>query len=160
MPPVIRIDDDVMNEIKRRAVEYNMVFSTPNDVLKRSLGLEKTVNSQSPPSKESAPRSKNPKIQKLIDGLLPTIHSLSDGLRHYSRSDRWVTYPDNFATIKVQDARVDNLSITVRGKPNKFDEFNHVLSIKADRPSYSRFNIDREDQLAAAIAVIKIASAV
>ncbi len=165
MAPVIRIDEDVMNELKKRAMEYNMVFSTPNDVLKVILGLTKMDDNQSTPSRKPVPvpnittqfpKSKDPKVQKLIDGLLPTIHSLSkNGLRFYEKSGRWVAYPDNFVAIRVQDARARNLAITVRGTPTKFDDFRHEFDIKPDRPSWSCFRIDREDQLPTAIQMIK-----
>ena len=41
MAPVIRIDDEVMNELKKRAVDLGLVFSTPNEVLKAVLKLHK-----------------------------------------------------------------------------------------------------------------------
>ena len=40
MTPVIRIDDQVMDELKARAVPLGMVFDTPNAVLRRVLGLD------------------------------------------------------------------------------------------------------------------------
>ena len=165
MTPVIRIDDEVRNKLIERAIEYSMVFSTPNDVLKVILGLTRMSDNQSKSSESSLPvknialkfpKSQDPKVQKLIDGLLPTLSHLSnDGLKYYEKSDRWVAYPNNFVAIKVQDARARNLVITVRGNLNKFDEFRHDLDIKPDRPSYSRFRVDREDQLAVAIRAIK-----
>ncbi len=41
MTPVIHIDDEVMKELKKRAVDLELVFSTPNAVLKVLLGLHK-----------------------------------------------------------------------------------------------------------------------
>jgi len=41
MTPVIRIDDEVMNELKKRAIEFGLVFSTPNEVIRALLGLHK-----------------------------------------------------------------------------------------------------------------------
>lgn len=38
--PTIRIDDDVMRELQRRALDLGLVFRTPNDVLRRVLGLD------------------------------------------------------------------------------------------------------------------------
>ena len=40
MGRVIRIDDEVERELKNRAVTYDMVFGTPNDVLRLILGLD------------------------------------------------------------------------------------------------------------------------
>jgi len=41
MTPVIRVDDEVMNELKKKAIELELVFSTPNEVLRELLGLHK-----------------------------------------------------------------------------------------------------------------------
>ena len=38
--PLIRIDDAVMAELKKKAVELDMVFATPNMVLRKILKLE------------------------------------------------------------------------------------------------------------------------
>jgi len=39
--PVIRIDDEVLTELKRLAVVYGLVFKPPNAILRRALGLDK-----------------------------------------------------------------------------------------------------------------------
>ena len=41
MTPVIRIDDEVMDELKKRAIDFELVFSTPNEVLRAVFGLAK-----------------------------------------------------------------------------------------------------------------------
>jgi hypothetical protein len=40
MTPVIRIDDQVMEELKKKAVNLGLVFGTPNEVLRSMLGLD------------------------------------------------------------------------------------------------------------------------
>ena len=40
MAPVIRIDDEVMDELKKRAVNLGLVFEPPNTTLRRVLGLD------------------------------------------------------------------------------------------------------------------------
>lgn len=40
MTPVIRIDDEVMGELKKRAVDFGLVFEPPNATLRRVLGLD------------------------------------------------------------------------------------------------------------------------
>ena len=40
MAPVIRIDEDVRRELERQAIELNLIFGTPNQVLRTILGLE------------------------------------------------------------------------------------------------------------------------
>jgi len=39
--PVIRIDDEVMDELKKRAITLNLVFEPPNVTLRRILGLDR-----------------------------------------------------------------------------------------------------------------------
>ncbi|MEE8471570.1 MAG: hypothetical protein V3S82_00220 [Dehalococcoidia bacterium] len=52
MSPVIRIDDDVLGELKRRAVSLDMIFEAPNTVLREVLGLEKVGTEEpGPPHK-------------------------------------------------------------------------------------------------------------
>ncbi len=52
MSPVIRIDDDVLGELKRRAVSLDMIFEAPNTVLREVLGLEKVGTEElSPPQR-------------------------------------------------------------------------------------------------------------
>ena len=40
MTPVIRVDDEVMNELKKRAVNLGLVFEPPNTTMRRVLGLD------------------------------------------------------------------------------------------------------------------------
>lgn len=40
MVPVIRIDEQVMNAIKRKAIELDLVFESPNTTLRKVLGLD------------------------------------------------------------------------------------------------------------------------
>ena len=164
MAPVIRIDDDVMKELKRRAVHLDMVFSTVNDVLRKVLELNKSdTNSQKDTIRQKAsqvtnvtlPKSNNLHVQKLIDGITPVILSLSKSvLRFYPKSGRWVAEP-NFVAVRVQDARAGNIAITVYGNPEEFESLHHSLNIKPDRASWSRFNVDREEQLQSTIEVIR-----
>ncbi len=39
--PVVHVDDEVMKELKKRAVDLGLVFSTPNEVLRILLGVKK-----------------------------------------------------------------------------------------------------------------------
>ena len=45
--PVIRIDDEVMNELKKKATELGLVFEPPNTTLRTILGLEKRPEEKS-----------------------------------------------------------------------------------------------------------------
>jgi hypothetical protein len=44
MSPVIRIDDEVMEELKRHAIRLGLVFESPNATLRAILGLDRDVN--------------------------------------------------------------------------------------------------------------------
>jgi hypothetical protein len=44
MTPVIRIDEEVMEALKRKAMDLGLVFSTPNEVLRAVFGLNKQKN--------------------------------------------------------------------------------------------------------------------
>ncbi|MBM3926814.1 MAG: hypothetical protein FJ320_12760 [SAR202 cluster bacterium] len=48
MPPVIRIDEEVQKELEARAMRFGMVFSTPNEVLRRVLELTKNNGTSGP----------------------------------------------------------------------------------------------------------------
>jgi hypothetical protein len=46
MTPVIRIDDEVMDRLKKKAIELGLVFESPNAVLKKILGIDSDTSTQ------------------------------------------------------------------------------------------------------------------
>lgn len=53
MVPVIRIDNDVMDELKNRAIALGLVFESPNTTLRKILGLDfKTLSTPTTNSTE------------------------------------------------------------------------------------------------------------
>jgi len=56
MAPVIRIDDRVMDELKKRAVGLGLVFEPPNATLRRVLGLDMDA--------------KKALVDKIVEGVL------------------------------------------------------------------------------------------
>lgn len=46
MTPVIRIDEDVMGELKKRAIDLGLVFESPNTALRNILGLDLETSPQ------------------------------------------------------------------------------------------------------------------
>lgn len=76
MTPVIRIDDEVMGELKKRAIDLELVFSTPNEVLRAVFGLDKQDVTQ---------------VEKLVDIEIRNPHSsqqyhfipIPKGKRHF-----------------------------------------------------------------------------
>ena len=148
----VTLDNDVRNELISRAIELDMVFSSVNEVLRVILNMTKkgaNVNSDNYPS------SRVHKAQSLLDGLRDTIFSISkNGMKYYSKRRRWVANP-NVVTITKQDARANNLRITVYGRPNEFEGIKPSLEIKEDMSGYSRFLLNSESQLPSAIKVIQ-----
>lgn len=146
------LDDDVRDELIKRAIELDMVFGSVNEVLRVILNMNKKntdVNSDNYPS------SRVHEVQALLDGLKDTIFSISkNGMKYYSKNKRWVASP-NVVTITVQDARSNNLRVTVYGRPDEFKSIKPTLNIKEDMAGYSRFVINNNSQLPSAIEVIK-----
>lgn len=162
--PVIRIDDEVMREIKKQASKLDLVFSTPNDVLRRMLGLDGKVKAatvaKAPPSlkvSNDLPRSSVPIVQGLIDAIVPTIRRLEPNATFQpdSSGKRWIVRPNNFATLKPQDAQKKDLVITVFGRPDAFQDLKVNLALRNDQAGYSRFSINDNKQVPDTIKVIQ-----
>jgi len=66
MTPVIRIDDEVMSTLKKRAIELGLVFEPPNTTLRRVLALDSQVLID----EEEVPRSGGTVMSKFL-----TIHT-------------------------------------------------------------------------------------
>ena len=74
MPPTIRVDSEVMVKLQQLAVEFELVFGTPNAVLRRKLGidqgggsgLEDRLSSHGKPN-DGIPSSRNPTVQGILD---------------------------------------------------------------------------------------------
>ena len=148
----VMLDDDVRNELIRRAIELDMVFSSVNEVLRVILN---TPEKGTDVNIDNYPRSGVHDVQSLLDGLRDTIFSISkNGMKYYTKNRRWVANP-NTVTITVQDARVHNLRISVYGRPHEFEGIKSSLEIQNDMSGYSRFILNSESQLPSAIKVIQ-----
>ena len=146
----VLLDDDVRNEIVKRAIKLEMVFSPVNDVLRAILGLTKEEKSGG-----AYPRSGDAKVSGLLEGLKGTVMSVSPGgMRLGTNGRRWVS-DSNVVTVTVQEARAHNLRITVFGRREEFAEMKGSLDIRDDMAGYSRFVVDNESQLPSAIKVIR-----
>ena len=72
MAPVIRVDDEVMNELKKRAVAFGFVFEPPNATLRGVLGLDVDRHLLKPLHK-----ARKVKLEELVSkGLLNDIQIL------------------------------------------------------------------------------------
>jgi hypothetical protein len=176
MSRVIRISDETYKLLEQVGVQIAIanasVKNLSDDVAvkaaaKHFLGyavVSQPSGNVSRPSKVSAPpsgstatrpQSSVPEVQKLIDGILNGVESILGPMTlTHTASGRWVSQPKNFFTIKVQDARNRDLAVTVYGEPHEFSNSSPSLSIKMDRPSYSRFNVKDQGQIQEAIEVI------
>jgi hypothetical protein len=158
MSKQVMLEDDVLNKLKNRAVQLDMVFSSLNDVLRVILNMTEQIevvhsDCTLPISITNYPSSKIPKVQGLLNNLKETIFDISkNGLKKHSNK-RWVADP-NIVTITVQEARARNLRITVYGRPDEFESIKPLFAIKDDMSGYSRFKLDNESQLPSAIKVI------
>ena len=167
MDTQVKIENDVFKELINRAIDKKAEktllvwaldsgkFSNSevnlNEVLRDFLGMsnkEEDVNN-------SYPSSKVDKVQRLLNGVRDSIFNISkNGMRYYGKHKRWVADP-NIVTITVQDARANNLRLTVYGKPDEFESIRGALAIKDDMAGYSRFVLDDESKLSSAVKVIE-----
>ena len=158
MVPTVRVDDEVMEGLKNRAVALGLVFGTPNEVLRHILELTTAEASSEAPSdrgRQMFPSSKIPGLQEILEAMRPTLEKLSPRGFYLDSTGKWVGSPDNFVTVRVQETRKKDLAITVYGKPVDFETLNPRLEIRGDRPSYSRFNISSRDDVPDALQIIE-----
>jgi len=169
MAPVIRVDEEVMDELKNRAVKLSFVFGTPNDVLRAVLGLSnargtlppklpKEVSRRAVDEDAQFPNSSDVGVQKLLDALqLPLLGLSPDGFG-LSKHGVWIASSDNFVAIRVQDRRNRDLRITVYGRPEEFQGLCSQIALKPDMGGvYSRFNLSRTDLVPEALKIIQYA---
>ena len=160
--PTIGVDDTVMEKLKELAIEQGLIFRTPNEVLRRALGIdgmERDTMQAAVPSEgldtTGIPSSRNPVLQNLLSLLLPQLQNITGRPSHFELkpTGRWVHLPDNFVTVKPQE-RIQDLALTVYGDPHDFRDLKPSFEMKRDQNSYSRFKISRADQVPEAVRVI------
>ncbi|MBI2846524.1 MAG: hypothetical protein HYX82_01430 [Chloroflexi bacterium] len=167
MTPTIRVDNDVMRRLQEEAVSRRLVFGTPNQVLRRVLGidhLEDEVESRDSlvahvqgnrQASEQVPLSHKPEVQAILDQLLLRMSKISTHCTLKKEGQRWVMRPNNFVALMVADKRESHVTVTVYGEPHLFSDMKTALDMKKDRASYSRFEINDKSQVHDAIAVIQ-----
>lgn len=138
MTPVIRIDDEVMDELKKRAIGLGLVFEPPNATLRIVLGLDGRVKPDEnvielvelkpspaliPPARRHAKRQYPP--LKSVDGkiLTPSIKTFAD--RHVPR----IKYEGMHTAIDVLTA-CKSPEKDKYGHPDY--EFHYVVIIRRD----------------------------
>lgn len=106
--PVLRVDEDVLIELQRRAVDLGLVFGTPNQGLKEVLGLQRRTDrndisnegspSESPDRKQVTTAkavkgggltSYDPNVQKIIDQMNPPLLILLESTKIFLGSTRF-----------------------------------------------------------------------
>ena len=106
MTPVIRIDNDIDHFLKRKAVEMDMVFGTPNQVLRRLLGIEGsgiTTDTDSSLPDHSSPRLGH---QTYVTGRkLARSHGLEHLVQqaYYRRTGDWYQLPTSYPVVFFDD---------------------------------------------------------
>jgi hypothetical protein len=99
-------------------------------------------------------RKTSPKLLLIGEKLLFEVRRNNPlGELKSTESGKFVETPDNYWTVKIQP-RNQSLRITVRGRPHEFDVEGDI-DIKADRPGYSGFKINEENQLNSALLIMK-----
>ena len=107
MTPVIRIDDEVMGALRSRAVEWGLVFSTPNQALRRLFGLDDREQQEgavtpNPATTRSIETEVERRPLRVRGGRLLRAHPhlLGKGLKPYAdREGGFYEWPKEFPAI-------------------------------------------------------------
>jgi hypothetical protein len=91
--------------------------------------------------------------KKAAERLLETLRARFPGDLKRGNSRNFSNTPDNFWYVVVQP-RVQNLSVTVRGEPDRFKP--STFELKADRPGYTRFKISHPSEVEEALRLITL----
>lgn len=83
--------------------------------------------------------------------LLAEIRKQSPGDLKRGQQRNFSNTPDNFWYVVVQP-RIGELSVTVRGEPDRFTS--DRLTIKRDRPGYTRFKVATPEDVSEAVRII------
>lgn len=92
-------------------------------------------------------------VQTLGEAFLNEVRRHFKGTLKPSKSGRFIERPDNFWTVKLQP-RDKSLAITVRGYPRDF-RVPDAIDLKADRTGYSRFKVERMEDIPGAVSIIQ-----
>lgn len=92
------------------------------------------------------------KAKEAAEQILREVRSRHPGDLERGQRLNFKNTPDNFWYVIVQP-RVQSLSITVRGIPERF--LPSSLEVKVDRPGYSRFTLKAPEQIQEALRIIE-----
>jgi hypothetical protein len=159
--PTIRIDDDVLETLKKLAVEHDAVFGSPNEVLRKVFGLDQRNGQLEADlvdlpqrSQVGYPVSGDGELQQLLDGLWPHLSGLVQRFE-LDQGGRFVSRPENFVTIKPQE-RARDIAITVYGRVDDFADLKPPFELRPYRSGYySSFKVGQSAQVEAAVRVIR-----
>jgi hypothetical protein len=90
--------------------------------------------------------------KKAAEQVLSQVRSRHAGDLKRGQRNNFSETPDNFWYVIVQP-RIQALSITVRGLPERFAP--STLDLKLDRPGYTRFAIRKPSEVAEAVRIIE-----
>lgn len=98
-------------------------------------------------------------LRDLGEALLISIRKIvPNGELEYLSKKRSFKEKINYYTLKPQKT-VNNIFITVHGRPYKFKRYYNILDFKEDRPGYSCFRINNLSQIDSTIDIIRQAIA-
>ena len=89
--------------------------------------------------------------RETADLLLAEIRKRSPGDLRRGQQRNFSNTPDNFWYVVVQP-RIGELSVTVRGEPDRFRS--ETLTLKQDRPGYTRFKVAKPEDVSEAVRII------
>lgn len=112
MAPVIRIDDEVMEALKRHAIRLGLVFESPNATMRAILELERKLNEGVTYTKESDSKS--------IEIEIKNIHTPREWALIPIPNDKRAFFPGykvNFVLSTDVDAITTHVTSAVKGTP-------------------------------------------
>jgi len=128
MTPVIRIDDEVMDELKRRAVQLGLVFESPNATIRKVLGLDSktAIQPEATPSGTSINEQKATAREYIVRGEIykqyPTQRDSTWEIGHLKRPDRDGIPYDQYPYVKEIGTRI-KLIIYSKEYPANFHHY-------------------------------------
>ena len=168
LEPVRRLGADAI-QFDPTAVRVLAVGSTPSTLILQSCadvannpdkGSEQDVVKSPPTAAHIGDeefmrelRNQPEDVRELGRAFIIEVRQHFPGRLKPSDSGRFIETPDNFWTVKLQP-RDRSLSITVRGRLDQLPS-PEGIDMKRDRPAYSRFKIERKDQIPGAIDILR-----
>jgi hypothetical protein len=141
MAPVIRIDEDVEQVLKEKAVEMDLVFGTPNQVLRKVLGIELSENSVPRALERTQPNGHRRSSTFVTGKKLAESHGMSEDVAQafYRETGDWYRTPTEFPVAlfgREGYVVVDSLQALEINPTYQIGETLHVPNGVEEAPGY------------------------